>query len=300
MRICAGGSAVSRLNSDRATRALPASAASHSSHRRNSFSGGQSAPSAECSRRSHSFSAAARRRCGSSSITTARSTSPASVPSRGRTNGARNSQPGKDSSSPGASSRPANSRSLANNCGDRGCSSIGSSVQCCHLQHRSLRLGVEQPHRFDQVAEELDAHRARRFRREHVQDAAAHRVLAHHLDRVAALVADALQVRDDLFERDLLLGAQRQRELPIEVGRVGPQQRGGDRRDGYGHAPARQPPQPDGPLLADLRVRRQVLVRQHVQRGNHLRAAQTAAGGQQVEERLHRLGEQFGLPGSFA
>ena len=44
------------------------------------------------------------------------------------------------------------------------------------------------------------------FRRKHVQDAAANRIFADHLDRIAALVTDAFEVRDHVFERNLFGG----------------------------------------------------------------------------------------------
>ena len=59
-----------------------------------------------------------------------------------------------------------------------------------------------------------------RFGREDVEDAAAHRVFAHHFDRLAPLVADALQVRDHIFERQFVAFAQAEGKLAIEIRRL--------------------------------------------------------------------------------
>ena len=106
-----------------------------------------------------------------------------------------------------------------------------------------------------------------RFGRENIQDAAAQRVFADHFHRVALLVADAFQMRQQIFERDLFAHAQRERELPVKFGGFGAQQRGRHRRDGDAGLARRQPPQPDGALLADFAVRRQALRGKHVQAG---------------------------------
>ena len=162
------------------------------------------------------------------------------------------------------------------------------------LQHRALRFHVEAADGFHLVAEQVDAHRLGGFRREHVQNAAAHRVFAHHLHRLAALVADAFQVRDHVIERQFVAHPQLQGELPVEIAGFDAQQRRGHRQDGDGHALGGQPPQADGALLADFGVRREVLQRQNIQRRKQLRAA-AIVRRQQVEERVDGLGERFGL-----
>ena len=59
---------------------------------------------------------------------------------------------------------------------------------------RPLRRRIELPYRFDFVAEELDAHRAICLGRINVQNAAAQRMLARHLDHIHRNVADRVQV----------------------------------------------------------------------------------------------------------
>ena len=125
-------------------------------------------------------------------------------------------------------------------------------------------------------------------RREDVEDAAADRVFAHHLDRLAALVADAFQVRNYLIQRQFFADAQAQGKLPVEISGVDPQQRRGYRQNRDGYLLGRQPPEPDGALLADLGVRRQVLHGKHVQRRKQLRPA-AVVGRQQVPEGLDRF-----------
>ena len=67
---------------------------------------------------------------------------------------------------------------------------------------------VESADGFDQIAEQLDADGLGRFGRKNVQDAAAQRILADHFHRVALLVTDAFQMRQQIFERNLLAHAQ--------------------------------------------------------------------------------------------
>ena len=78
-----------------------------------------------------------------------------------------------------------------------------------NFHHGALGLHIESSDGFDQVAKKLDADRLGRFGRENIQDAAAQRILAHHLHRVALLVADALQVR----QQDLRAGSLRPRAM---------------------------------------------------------------------------------------
>ena len=61
-----------------------------------------------------------------------------------------------------------------------------------------------------------------------------------------------------------------------------------------GDALGGQAPQPDGALLADLGVRREVLHRQNIQSGKELRAV-LVVGHEQGEERVDGFGERFGL-----
>ena len=86
------------------------------------------------------------------------------------------------------------------------------------LHDGALRFDIESADGFDQVAEQLDADRLGGFGRENIQDAAAQRIFADHLHRVAFLIADAFQMRQQIFQRDLFAHAQGERELPVELG----------------------------------------------------------------------------------
>ncbi len=86
---------------------------------------------------------------------------------------------------------------------DFGYSTSGSSVVSAIFITRALRLHVEAADGFDQIAEQLDADGLGGFGRENVQDAAAQRVFADHLHRLALFVADAFQVRQQVFQRNL-------------------------------------------------------------------------------------------------
>ena len=84
------------------------------------------------------------------------------------------------------------------------------------LQYGALRLHLEAAHGFDLIAEHFEAHRLRRLRRVDVEDAAAHGIFAHHFDGIPFFVTDALQVREQIVERNLLARSQRERKLAIK------------------------------------------------------------------------------------
>ncbi len=111
-----------------------------------------------------------------------------------------------------------------------------------HLQDGPLRVDVEAPDRFDQIAEQFDAHGLRIFGRKNIENAAAQRVIADHLNRFAPLIPDAFEMRDEIFQRDLFIHAQRQRELTVKFGGFRPQQSGCNGSDRDGRAPVRNPP----------------------------------------------------------
>ena len=64
---------------------------------------------------------------------------------------------------------------------------------------RPLMIGIERSQRFDRVAEQFDAYRLVRFRREDVHDAAASRDLSGALDGVDAAVSCAQAVEEKSF-----------------------------------------------------------------------------------------------------
>ena len=78
---------------------------------------------------------------------------------------------------------------------------------------------LEPAHLLDGVAPELDPQRVLLGRREHVEDAAAHRELAAPLDQVDPGVGGRREPRDHLVEVDLVAGAQRDRLQVAEARR---------------------------------------------------------------------------------
>ena len=100
---------------------------------------------------------------------------------------------------------------------------------------------------------------------------------------------------DDVVEGRFLPRAQRQGQLAVEVGRFRSEERGGDRRDGDGRPPRSQPPERDGPLLADFRVRAHALEGQDIQRRQDLRLAHGTSRGNQAEEGLYGFRESLRL-----
>ena len=121
-----------------------------------------------------------------------------SEPARGRATGTQYSQPGN--SSPGTAMRAGMLCELVKKLARLRI--LEQRQQRCFfdLQNGPLRFGIESPHGLDQIAEELDANGLRRLGRKDIENAAAHRILADHLHRIAFLVTDASQVRDDIFE----------------------------------------------------------------------------------------------------
>ena len=178
---------------------------------------------------------------------------PTSVPSRGRTSGARSSQPGKVSSASGARPpRPASSRSLASSPGDFGYSISGSSVQSSTLS--TERWVSTSNRRIDSTWSPKNSMRTGLGDSGEKTSRMPPRTEYSPTISTGSrrCIADALEVRHHVVERDLLPRPQGQRELAVEIGVSGSEQRRRDRRHGDGHALGGQPPQRDGPLLADL------------------------------------------------
>ena len=69
-----------------------------------------------------------------------------------------------------------------------------------HRIRRPLRRRIEAPDRLHFIAEKLDAHRALRLRRIHIQNAAAQRVLSGHLDHIGRAIANGVQVCQKIFD----------------------------------------------------------------------------------------------------
>ena len=101
-------------------------------------------------------------------------------------------------------------------------------------------------------------------------------------------------MRDHFFQRQLFPGTQAERKLAVVVGGFDAEQGGSHRQDGDGRPLGGQAPQPDGALLADLGVGREILHGQNVQSRKELRAI-AVIGHQQAEKAVDGLGEIFGL-----
>ena len=72
------------------------------------------------------------------------------------------------------------------------------------LEDGALRLHVEAAYGFHLVAKQVETDGVRRLGRKHVQNPAADGVFPDHFNRLAPLVADAIQVRDHFLERQLV------------------------------------------------------------------------------------------------
>ena len=129
---------------------------------------------------------------------------------------------------------------------------------------RALRFGIEFANGFDLVAEELDAHGAVGFGRIDVENAAAARELAGHLDQVHLRVADAGEVRGEHFDVDLFAALEGDGEAGVVVAIEEAQGRGFDGRDEDGDGAGGQFPQSGGALLLHVGVRRKIFKREHV------------------------------------
>ena len=97
----------------------------------------------------------------------------------------------------------------------------GRDLDLLDVPQRALRERREPAQRLDLHVEHVDAHRALLGRREHVQQAAAHRELPALLDLVDALVARAHELRRALVEVQQLAHAQRERaRAQLRVGHL--------------------------------------------------------------------------------
>ena len=102
-------------------------------------------------------------------------------------------------------------RAAADRLGELQLAAGGGPDRALGLAVGALVGGVELPDRVDLVAEELDAHRVGRGRREHVDDAAAHREFAAVHDQIDARVRVFDQTAGRLVERQLLAGREHER-----------------------------------------------------------------------------------------
>ncbi len=163
---------------------------------------------------------------------------------------------------------------------------------------RALARRVEVADRFDLVAGELDAHRARALRREDVHDAAAHRHFAAFLDERHPRIARSDQLGDERIAIDPLADVELRRPRPQRFARGNPQRQRGERRDDdeplvAGSALARRfEPAVEHvhPLRRDERLRREAVVGERV--GMRKRADLAALFGRGFAEHHAQILEQ--------
>ena len=152
-----------------------------------------------------------------------------------------------------------------------------------HGSGGTLRGGIELANRVDFVAEELDAHRAVGFGGVDVEDAAAHGVLAGHLDDVGGGVADGVEVREQGFEVERFAAADGAGEIGVVV--AGAQADGGGRdwRDHDGCSTGGNLPQSGGAFFLEFGMRREILEGEHVAGGEGDDGFGIAGGGEFAE-----------------
>ena len=142
----------------------------------------------------------------------------------------------------------------------------------------TLRLGVETADGLDLVAEEFDAHGAVHLRRVGVEDAAAQRDLAGHLDHIDARVADREQVLDQHLGQDLFAAPEAQREGGVVVARKEPHAGRFDRRNDEARGSGGDLPQRSGAGFENLGMRGEIFKGQNIVRGQ----AQDGVGGERA------------------
>src|SRR5205085_772460 len=115
---------------------------------------------------------------------------------------------------------------------------------------------VEAAHGFDGVAEELDADGALGLGGEDIENATAKGILADHFHGLASFIPDAVEVDQQVVQRQVFTYAQGECELAVEVTRLRLEQRRCDGCDGDGNGSRGQAPKSGGALLGDFVVRR--------------------------------------------
>ena len=132
------------------------------------------------------------------------------------------------------------------------------------------------------------------FGGEDVEDAAAQRILADHFDWFAILVADAFQMREQVFERHFVAHAHGEGELAVEFGGLGLQQRRGDGRDGDGERPVARRHRPMARCSAISVCGERRWCGRTSSAGIELRLRDFASGDEEVEERVDRFRQGLG------
>ena len=156
------------------------------------------------------------------------------------------------------------------------------------LLMRALRMRIEAADGLHFIAEELNAHRPLRFRREHVEDAAAQGIFSRHLHHISGRVADSSEVRGQHFHIEALLAAHRDRQPGVVLGVPQPHGRGSNGNNHHRSRAGRHLPQRAGADLLNVRMRREVLKGQHVIRRQLHHACRIGHAGQLAKGSQHR------------
>jgi hypothetical protein len=168
----------------------------------------------------------------------------------------------------------------------------GRENALAQLVDGTLRFGVEAAYGFDLIAKELDADGLLLVRWKDVENAATNGVFAHHFDGIAALIADAFEVRGEIVERDFFMNTQRQGELPVVVRRRDAGERGGHGQHHYAGFAVRQTVERSRARGENLGMGRHALPRQNVESGQK---QWSSAGVQKIAESSEQGVKRFGL-----
>ena len=135
-----------------------------------------------------------------------------------------------------------------------------------HRVRRPLARRIELPHRLDLIAEKFDPHRAIRFRRVHIENAAPRRILPWHFHHIGRAIADCVQMLQQFFEIESFTPPQDARQVRIVFGRSKQNGRRRHRRNHNRRPPGGDLPQRRGAFFLNFRMRRQILKGKHITR----------------------------------
>jgi hypothetical protein len=153
---------------------------------------------------------------------------------------------------------------------------------------RPLARRIKLAHRFDLIAEKLDAHRPVRFRRIHIENAAASRILPGHFHHIGRAVADRVQVLQQFLQIENLTATQNPRQVGVVLGRTKKNSGRAHRRNDNRGAARRNLPQGRGAFFLNLRMRRQILERKDIARRKADDRVGIGGAGQFAESAQHR------------
>ena len=162
-----------------------------------------------------------------------------------------------------------------------------------HRCGRALRFGIEFADGFNLIAEEIEAHGAIHLRRIDVENAAAARELARHLDDIHLRVADALQMRRQHLDVDFFTAPQDLRQSGIIRAIEEAHTCCLDRRNYNRHTCCCNLPQYGCALFQHIGVGRKIFEWEHVMRGQPDDAF-AFDGARQLGRGAEHLHERFG------